>query len=200
MRRLSFLFVATALLLAACNNNKKTTKEEKAALEEIKDNMTTDPSKNPANNLDEMQKAQENLQKLPPLSLDQLKALIPEQLLGAKRSSYSANSAMGTGVANAEYRLNDTSDVKLMVYDCGGPAGAGIYGLQYMGMFNMESETEHDYTKTISYNGGKAFEHCQKDRNDCTLTFFGGNRFLVTLEGNNVGIDALKEAGKSLKL
>jgi hypothetical protein len=132
--------------------------------------------------------------------LDELKALIPQELMGGKRSSYNASSAMGSGVANAEYTLNDTTNIRLMVYDCGGPGGAGIYSMQYLGMFNMESENDHEYTKTIDFNGGKAIEKCQKDRNDCSLTYFTGKRFLVVLESNNVGIDGIKQAANSLNI
>ncbi len=198
MRRLSSFLIAACLLLAACNSNKKPA-DDKTTTENNQENTTsnTNPMMNDAAN---MQKRTEELQKLPPLSLDQLKALIPEELMGAKKTNYTASSAMGAGVATAEYRMNDTTDVKLMVYDCGGPGGAGIYSMQYLGMFNMESESETEYTKTINFNGGRAIEHCQKTRNDCTLSYFTGSRFLVTLEGNNVGVEALKQAAGGLNI
>jgi hypothetical protein len=198
MRHLSSFLIAAAFLITACNNNKKTA-DEKTTTENKETTTSTDANAG-QNNLTDLQKATEELQKLPPLSLDELKALIPQELMGGKRSSYNATSAMGAGVANAEYTINDSTNIKLMVYDCGGPGGAGIYSMQYLGMFNMESENEHEYTKTIDFNGGKAIEKCQKDRNDCSLTYFTGKRFLVALESNNVGIDGIKQAANSLNI
>ena len=198
MRHLSFLIMAAVLLFSACNNNKKPA-DVTVVSENGKEKVSVDMNKMEKASA-EMQKMSEDLQKLSPLSLDQLKAMIPEELMGGKRSSYNATSAMGTGVVNAEYKINDSTDIKLMVYDCAGPGGAGIYSMQYLGMFNMESENEHEYTKTIEFNGGKAIEKCQKDRNDCSLTYFTGSRFLVELEGDNVGINGLKQAANSLNI
>ena len=198
MRHLSFLIMAAVLLFSACNNNKKPA-DVTVVSENGKEKVSVDMNKMEKASA-EMQKMSEDLQKLSPLSLDQLKAMIPEELMGGKRSSYNATSAMGTGVVNAEYKINDSTDIKLMVYDCAGPGGAGIYSMQYLGMFNMESENEHEYTKTIEFNGGKAIEKCQKDRNDCSLTYFTGTRFLVELEGDNVGINGLKQAANSLNI
>lgn len=197
MRRLSLLIVITMVLLSACKSKKAN--QVTVTSEDGKEKVSVDMNKMESASA-EMQKKSEELQKLPPLSLDQLKALVPEELAGGKKTSYNATAAMGTGVANAEYKIDDTTNVRLTVYDCAGTGGAGIYSMQYLGMFNMESESETEYTKTIDFNGGKAFERCRKDRNDCTLTYFSGDRFLVTLDGSNVGIDALKQAANSLNI
>ncbi|MEI2739032.1 MAG: hypothetical protein V9F01_09625 [Chitinophagaceae bacterium] len=126
----------------------------------------------------DMQKVKEELGKLTPLTAEELKALVPEQLMGATRSDVDVNAAMGASVASADYQVNDSTDIHLNIIDCAGPGGAGIYGMQYLGLFNIQQEDEDEYTKTIDFNGGKAFENCQKTRNDCTLTYFGGSRFL----------------------
>jgi hypothetical protein len=142
----------------------------------------------------------EELQKLPPLTLDQLKVIVPDQLMGVKRTRYNASSAMGAAFVSADYAINDSSNVKLNIYDCAGPAGAGIFSMQYLTMMNIQSESDEEYTKSIDFMGGKAYEHCQKRRNDCTLTYLANGRLLVTLEGNHVGIDALKQAAQNLNL
>jgi hypothetical protein len=191
---LASLFV---LFLTSCNSNK--TKGVTITSEDGKDKVTID-TRQMQNASTEMQKASEELQKLTPLSLDELKAMAPETLMGVKRSSYNASAAMGASVVTADYRMNDTTNMKLMVYDCAGQAGAGIYSMQYLSMMNMQSESDDEYTKTIDYNGGKAYEHCQKSSHECTITFFGGKRFLVTLEGENVSVDQLKQAGKELNV
>ena len=197
MKKITFLLLSSAILFAACGNNKA--KETTIVSEDGKEKVTIDYSQAQKAS-EQMQKMSEELQKMPMLSMDQLKALIPEELMGVKRKSFNATSAMGTGLATAEYEINDSSNVKLNIYDCAGPAGAGIYSMQYLGMMNIQSESDDEYTKSIDFMGGRAYEHCEKSSNDCTLTWFASNRLLVSLEGRHTGIDAIKQAAQSLNL
>jgi hypothetical protein len=192
----SFLLCAT-LLLAACKNNKP--KEITIPGSDGKEKISIDLNKI-QDAAKDMEKQKAELEKLTPLSLEQLKALLPETLIGAPRKSYETNASMGAGLATAKYELNDSTDVKLNIWDCGGSGGAGIYGMQYMTLWNIQQDNDREYSKTIDFNGGKAMEHCYKENNNCTLTYFTGGRYLVTLEGNNVGADALKQAAGSLNI
>jgi hypothetical protein len=192
----SILFSAT-IMLAACNNNKP--KEITIPSKDGKEKISVDLNKI-QNMAQDMEKQKAELEKLPPLSLDQLKALLPETLIGAARKSYETNASMGAGLATAKYEMNDSTDIKLNIWDCGGAGGAGIYGMQYMTLWNIQQDNDQEYSKTIDFNGAKAMEHCYKNRNDCSLTYFTGGRYLVTLEGNNVGAEALKQAAGSLNL
>ena len=148
----------------------------------------------------DMEKQKEELSKLQPRSLDQLKAMIPESLMGANRTNLETNSSMGAGLARGEYELNDSTRITLNIYDCAGPAGSGIYSMQYLGLFNMQQENEEEYTKTFDFNGAKAFEQCEKATNDCSISYFSGGRFMVTLEGDHVGAEALKQAARGLNI
>ena len=198
MKHISLVLVAITLLLGACNNNKP--KETTVITsEDGKEKVTIDVNQM-QNAAQDMEKQKAELEKLPPLTMDQLKAMLPETLMGAKRTSFSTNSSMGAGQARGEYEINDSTRITLNIYDCGGPAGAGIYSMQYMSMFNFQQETDEEYTRTIDFNGGKAFEHCEKATNDCTLSYFSGGRFMVTLEGDHVGADALKQAAGGLNI
>lgn len=196
MKQFILTLVTVAFLLTACNNN---TKKVEATSEDGKTTVSAEVSQMQQAS-EEMKKQSEELQKLPPLSLDELKALLPEQLMTAKRTNFQTTSVTGAGLAHAEYKLNDSTELELNIYDCGGPGGAGIYNMQYMGMLNIQSESEDEYTKTIDFRGGKAFEHCDKPNNHCTITYFTGKRFLVTIEGHNVHPDGLKQAAGELKI
>lgn len=198
MKPLSLFLLAAVILVAACNN-KKPKDSITITSEDGKEQVTIDPTQM-QNAAEEMEKQKNELEKLAPLTIDQLKAMLPETLMGVPRKSYEANASMGAGLATAKYEINDSMDVKLNIYDCAGPAGAGIYGMQYLGMMNIQQESDDEYTKSVDFNGGKAFEHCEKSTNDCTLTYFAGGRFLVTLEGDHVGADALKQAAKGLDI
>ncbi len=195
MKRILLFLTWFALLFMACNNKKSP--EQKAA-DQLQDNIKT-IAKDMEKNKGAILEGKENLEKLTPLTIEELKKLIPETLMGAKRTGYNASSAMGAGLASGDYKINDDTKITLNIYDCAGPAGAGIYSMQYLSMMNMEQESEDEYTKTVSYGDGKAFEHCEKATNDCTITWFAGGRYLVSLQGDKVGADALKKAGKELK-
>ena len=66
-------------------------------------------------------------------------------------------------------------------------------------MMNFQSESDDEYSKTIDFKGGKAIEHARKDGSRSTLTYVASDRLLVTLEGRNTSVDALKQASGSLK-
>lgn len=198
MKRFSSLLFAATLLVAACNNNKKSN-EATITTDDGKEKVTIDV-KQMQEAADDMEKKKEELSKLTPLTTDQLKAMLPETLLGGKRTEFNVSNTMGTGVATSDYEINDSVNVTLMIYDCAGSGGAGIYSMQYLGLMNFQQETEEEYTKSVDYNGGKAFEHCEKATNNCTFTYFAGGRFLVTLQGDHTGIDALKQAAGGLNI
>ena len=198
MKKVIAPLLVSSLLFIACNNNKPKDSVTITS-EDGKEKVTINPNEMQNAAMD-MQKNKEELSKLTPLSSDELKALIPEQLMGATRSNLDVNAAMGASVASAQYKIDDNRDIKLNVIDCAGPGGAGIYAMQYLGMFNIQQDDENEYIKTIDFNGGKAFENCKKTRNECTLTYFSSGRFLISLEGDNVGIDELKGVAKGLNI
>lgn len=196
MKRLIILVSIFSCLIIACNNNKDTggvtvTSDDGKTKTTVDVNSLTQAA-------DAMQKKAEELQKLTPYSLDQMKAMLPETLAGVKRSKFSANSAMGAAFAEGEYKINDSTEVSLKVFDCAGQAGAGIYSMQYLGMMNFQSESDEEYTRTIDFNGSKAIEHGEKDGSNASFTFLAADRLLVTLEGDHVSSDQLKKMAESL--
>ncbi len=198
MKKIISPLLVVSLFVLACNSN-KSKEGVTVTSKDGKETVTMDPNKM-QDAAQDMARMKEELGKLTPLSQDQLKALVPEQLMGASRSDIDVNAAAGATIANARYKMNDSTDVRLTIIDCAGPGGAGIYSLQFLGMYNMQEDNEEEYTKTIDFNGGKAFESCKKTRPECTLTYFSGGRFLVILEGDHVGIDALKSTAKGLNI
>ncbi|HRO70845.1 MAG TPA: hypothetical protein PK951_10710 [Chitinophagaceae bacterium] len=197
MRHVFFMGAVAICLFTACNNNKK---PGVTVTSEDGKTTATINTEDMAKVSDFFQKKTEELQKLTPYTLDQMKALLPEEIAGAKRSKFSANSAMGAAYAEGEYKINDSTELELKIFDCAGQAGAGIYSLQYLSLMNFQSESDDEYTKTIDFNGVKAVEHLDKSDNRATLTYLSGDRLLVTLEGENTGVDLLKQVAGSLNL
>ena len=202
MKRITSLLFAGFLLLASCNNKKPDNsgdntgnKESGSVNDMIKDNM-----ENMASTGNDMQKKIEALQKLPPLSVEELKKVLPDELFGVQKSNYSASVMVGVGQVSARYKLTDNSNIKISVFDCTGPMGVGIYSAQFMTLYNFEQEDDNGYTKSTTFDGKKAIEQFKKHNNEYQITYFTGERYLVTLEGENTTMDQLKTASKSISL
>jgi len=199
MKRLLLSTVISAFIFSSCGNDTKVKEVKKN-----EDGTTTttsydvDDAKKMANTGNEIQKKMENLKKLAPLTMDQLKTLLPEELSGMKRSDLKTTSAMGYAVAEAKYKKDEDEELKAMVYDCAGTAGSTLYMGTYMGAMNFQQESEKEYTKTINFKGGKAVEKYEKDRNRSTLTYVSNDRLLVVLEGKNMDPAALKATAEDL--
>jgi hypothetical protein len=191
------LFIATLPIVACKNNNPKTMT---ATSKDGKSKVSVDVNSAAAVS-DNMQKKMEELKKLTPLTTDQLKTMLPEQLMGMKRSSFNANSMMGFASAEATYK-NETNDkeIELNILDCAGEAGAGVYSLSYWTKMSMQSESDNGYTKTVDFNGGKAVETYEKGSDRYELTYVASDRLLVTLKGEKTGLDAVKQTAQDLNL
>jgi len=198
MKQILFSAAALILLISSCNNDKKVTHTEKNA-----DGTTTTTTLDVGNmgeGAEDMAKKMEALKKLKPLNLDELKALLPEEIAGIKRTSFSANSTMGFAVSEGEYKKDDSTEIKLAIYDGAGEMGAGMYGMMYMAKMNMQSENSNGYTKTVDFNGGKAVETYEKGSGQTTLTYLANDRLLVVITGNNVDSQALRGVAENLNL
>jgi len=198
MRTLPALLLAASLGLFACNNNK--TKDVTLVSPDGNTKVSLDPTVT-ENQADEMTRKMEELKKLTPLTTDQLKAMLPEQLMGLPRTNFNATNAMRWGSATASYRNEgEDKEIDISIFDCAGEAGAGIYSLNYWMKMSVVTEDQNGYSKTVDFNGGKAVEGYNKNSDEHELTFTSGDRLLVTVKGRKTGLDAVKQAAASLPL
>lgn len=198
MKKISLFLLTIAILFAACKNNKP--KEATIVNDDGKTKVTIDPT-TVSTNADEMTKKMEELKKLPPLTTDQLKAMLPDEIMGMKRTSFNANSMMGFASADATYKNEgEEKEIRINIIDCAGEAGAGIYSLNYWTRMNIVSENENGYTKTVDFNGQKAVETYQKSNEEYELTYTATDRLLVSVKGEKTGLDAVKQTAQNLKL
>jgi len=192
-RAITFLLVISTMIVSCKSKDKITVKDDDGG------KATVDVSEM-AKNADKMKDRSEALQKLTPLSLDELKAALPEQIMGANRDNMEATKMAGlANFSKADYKMNDSTEVELTIFDCAGTEGAGYYNMAFLGM-SFEKDDENEYTKTTDFNGDKAIESCQKKSNHCEFTFFGKERYMITLKGDNVGMDQLKKIAGDLNL
>jgi hypothetical protein len=194
----SALFLLAALFLFACKNGSKKNTVTVTS-DDGKTTATVDLT-DAASKVEDWKKKMEEMQKLPALSTDQLKAMLPEELAGMKRTRFSANSMMGFGNAEATYRGDDDKEIKLNIIDCAGVAGAGYFNMMFMANMQRESEDENGYEKTIDFNGSRAYEKYSKYNDEYTLTYPASDRLLVSVEGQKTGLDAVKSVAQGLNL
>jgi hypothetical protein len=197
MKQVFLPVLITAFSITACNNDKQTSKTDVTDSSAI---VRAASAKAMTNAADEMNKKMESLKSLTPLSTDELKALLPEEISGIKQTEYNTSSSLGYSVAQGDYKKNDSTDVQLMIYDCAGEAGANWYGVQYIAAMNYQQENSHEYSKTIDFMGGKALETYNKDSHETTLTYSSNERLLVIIKGRNMSPDELKAAAQKLNM
>ncbi len=182
------LFAVSALwLMAACDSGKKTNKNE--SQEAVVKSATTQ--------VDERTQKVEQLKKLSPLTLEQMRVLLPQELDSVKEKNYVASTQFGYGIASVEYPKK-SAGIKVTLYDCAGEMGSPIYFENYWNTLNINDESGIAYTKTIDFMGGKAVEKYQKDINLSTITFAIRDRLIVMVEGKNMKPEELREKAKKL--
>ena len=194
MRLLRIPIILAATLIFACNSNR-----DKLTVKSDKGSLTVD-TKSIVAAAEQANDKNEALKKLTPLTVDQLKALVPEEFMGMKRTRFNAHSQMGFGMVSADYKTegDNPKELQVQVMDCAGEAGYGYFSMSFL-MWSFEEQTDDGYQKTIQFNGEKAIEKYSKSSDQYTLTYPSNDRFLVVLEGRHMSLDEVKQAANNLK-
>ena len=135
-----------------------------------------------------------------------LRDLLPEDLEEFDRTDLSGErTGMGgfkISNAEAEYRDEDDSSrrISITITDAGGIGRMALLGAAWM-QFEVDKEDSNGYERTTEYEGYPAFEKYRSgDRPRSELQMVVGERFFVSVEGQNVEMDDLKDAVEDLDL
>lgn len=136
------------------------------------------------------------------LSTEQVKAFLPDTLLGLKRTSSSAqrSNAMGMQVteAHAEYGDGNGRTLTLEVTDTG--TAKGLMAMAGAMAPEEERSTDHGYEKTYTVDGRLTHEAWDDQSKSGEYSVVVGQRFTVKANGNAGNIDELKQAVASVDL
>jgi hypothetical protein len=136
------------------------------------------------------------------LSTEQVKAFLPETLLGLKRTSSSAqrSNAMGMQVteAHAEYGDGSGRMVTLEVTDMG--TAKGLMAMAGAVAPEQERSTDRGYEKTYTADGRLTHEEWDNESKSGEYSVVVGQRFTVKANGDAGSIDDLKQAVTSVDL
>lgn len=187
MKNLITLF-SICLLLSACKDNPVVKKAK-----EVKDNVT-----NTQKLIKESTKMQDDIQELSeatPLTNDEMKAWLPADIDGMKRTAFKTGAMGMMNIASVEatYATEDKSrSFKVEVIDGAGEMGAlSTAGLRMAFSMDFEEETETKTRKTVTKNGVKAIEEYDKRRNQSVIQFMQDKRFYIKATGDNMEINEL---------
>jgi hypothetical protein len=189
------LFVFSALL--SCKDNPVSKK-----IQETKDAVSN--TTNAVQEMSNMQEDIEKLQAITPLTNQELKAWLPDEVNGMKRISFKAGEVgmMGISSIEAEYANEDKSKrFSINVIDGAGQMGAAATaGMRMVMSQDFEEEDENKTRKTVTKNGKKAIEEYRKGNNNSTIQFMESNRFYLEAKGNNMDIDETWDAIDEINL
>ncbi|WP_339837377.1 hypothetical protein [uncultured Flavobacterium sp.] len=147
----------------------------------------------------------EELKKLEPVSNEVYKQTLNESLGDLKRTNFSAGNTSAMGLSSGEAAYSDESGktVKFSIFDGAGEMGSAVVQMTYLTL-SMESESIQNTTtkKTETVDGIKSLTEDDTNPNNkhSSITFIHKDRFNVTLEGSQMGLDELKSYMKKIDL
>ncbi len=199
MKKIYHLLLPAILVISSCNNDKS-----KVTTTEKNDDGTVTKTevdvKGLSSKADEMTEKMEALKTMKPLTIEEMRALLPETFDGVKQTNYNASATMGYTIVAVDYEKDSKNELKVQLYDCAGEMGASFYASAFWTTMNFQQENDEGYTKTVDFMNGKAIEAYKKDRNESTLTYVVGDRLMVILEGKNMNPEELKAAAQKLNI
>ncbi len=184
-------------LLSACEgnhstNDKATGKEEESALTKL--SHATKAIKSLAGSGKNMEK----LQKMTPLTNNQFKAWLPEEVSGMKRISYSAGAAGMVDISSlsAAFSAPDKSKkLEVSIIDGAGKTGSAVVSLIRMELSqDFEREDQDQVERTVEHNGHKAILTYDKSNKTTEIQFLENGRFCITVTGKNMTTNEVWEA------
>ncbi len=191
---------AAALVLFCCSKEESKQEAKSGGLSDVVSNVKNYSKIN--SSVQDVSKNIETLKKMTPLTNEELKALLPEELLGLKRKELSVgdNAMMQLASAEAKYSDGDQKKIKLEIMDGAGETGSAMVSILMMS-FNMNKEkiTETGYEKTAEINGNKAIikENSGENYVNSSIQMVAKNRYLT---GDGISYDDLEKALNQLKL
>ncbi len=201
--RTTITIIISVLVFISCGRDKQ--KEDEPGLFDVIKGVSE--LNKIADEAEKIEEEGEKLLKATPISNTELKTLLPESLSGYPRKKFSIGNQFMADVAmaEAEYENEDGNIISLSIIDGAGETGSAMIALSRLGFArDFEEQTNTGYRKSITINGYKAIEEVEKDEyddsEDSKIDVMVANRFIVSLEGNNVALQKIKKAIDELDL
>lgn len=195
MKRIALAIFALALLVA-CKDNPVSEK-----IKETRQNVSN--TKEAFKEINEMQEDIDKLKDVTPLTNEEFKDWLPDEIKGMKRIKYKAGqgSYMNLATVEATYATEDKSkQFKIQVIDGAGEMGAAATAaFRIMFSQDFEEETEYKTKRTTKRKGVKAVEEYAKNNNRSTIQFMHDDRFYFHVNGLDMDVDETWDTIDDLK-
>lgn len=183
--------------LASCKDNpvSKKIKETKEAVSN---------STNAVQEITKMQDDIKELQQTTPLTNEELKSWLPDEVEGMKRISYKAGQAGMMNIASIEatYANEDKSKkFSINIIDGAGQVGAAATaGIRMVMSQDFEEEDENGSRRTVTKDGKKAIEEYRSGNNRSKIQLMEDNRFYLEATGTNMDLEETWDAIEDLDI
>ncbi|TLP74288.1 hypothetical protein [Maribacter sp. ACAM166] len=193
------------LLVLACkeeNNPLNKIKEVTGKVKEVKQGL--DNFDNIIDGAEDMQKNIKKLSELTPVSKEQIKDWMPEEVGDLKLTEYDISSQMGLSVFKLSYKGDDEKKKKINIIISDG-AGKGSALVAMFSMFqNIEIDTENEsgYERTQTFEGQRTLTKYQTSEKyeKATLQCLINQRFGIEANAWNMNPDELWNFIKKLEI
>ncbi|WP_300669879.1 hypothetical protein [Soonwooa sp.] len=191
----SLLILAVASLVACKKNEEPKTDESSTSIGDVVNGAKT--LSNLSASMDDIQKSADKLKTVKPLSNDEIKAALPENVIGLKRTEYNAGDNMMVGLITADAKYSDGTEknVRLNIMDGAGESGSAVVTMIMMGLkAESEKNNEQGYEKTTNFNNTRAIisEHKNGDLLESKITYLLKDRYVIKIEADGYTVDQLK--------
>lgn len=136
-----------------------------------------------------------------PVDFRELKALLPENVGGLKRtkSAGEKSAALGISSSKASARYGDESGrrVELEIVDMGTLKGVGALALGWLGA-SIDRESDDGYERTSVFEGCRMHEEFSRSSGRGETTLIVADRFIVKAGGTGLSADEMKRAVASV--
>jgi len=195
------LILMTSLIsIIACK--KETDNNEPTILDAVK---SIDKLKDVGEAATDFEKRAEELKKMKPISNDILKNVLKEELSGLKRYGFNAGNTSMMNLSSAEGDYGDANgkNIKIAILDGAGETGSAMLTLIHMSLAASVENIQNTKTeKTEEFEGYKCMTTNDTDTNNpnASILFIHKDRFQITITGNKMNLDEVKDFMKSLDL
>ncbi len=159
---------------------------------------------------DEAEKIEEESDKLAktaPISNEELKTFLPENLLGFARTKFSIGNQFvpDMAAAEAEYENENQNIILFSILDGAGETGSAMVTFARLSFArDFEEQTETGFKKSNTINGFKAIEEVEKDSytdgENSKIELLVANRFIVSFDGEGIPLKQLRKAVDEIDL
>lgn len=134
----------------------------------------------------------------------ELKALLPAELPGLKRTNAGGekSAVMGLTIAQAEgrYEAEGGKNIKIRIQDMGASAAVGGFMAYSWASMEVDRESDTGYERTTTIGGHKAMEKYNTENQSGDLQILVNKRFMVEINGWKVTADEMKAAAQAIDL